>query len=105
MSRSSKYNAIKTEIDGFLFDSRREAIRYAELKMLEQAGEITDLELQPVYPCLVNGKLVCKYIADFRYKLPSGREVVEDAKGAKTPVYRLKNKLVNALYGVVIVEV
>lgn len=105
MSRSSKYNAIKTEIDGYVFASRREANRYAELKILEKAGEIKDLELQPVYPCLVNGKLVCKYIADFRYKLSSGREVVEDAKGAKTPVYRLKNKLVNALYGVVIVEV
>ena len=72
---------------------------------MESAGEITDLELQPVYKCVVNGVLVCKYIADFLYKLPSGRVVVEDAKGVKTDVYRLKNKLVRALYGVVIVEV
>ena len=101
----SKYNAIKTEVDGFVFASRREANRYSELKLMEYAGEIKNLELQPKYPCLVNGVLVCTYIADFRYRLQSGREVVEDAKGAKTDVYRIKNKLVRALYGVVIVEV
>lgn len=102
----NKYNAIKTEIDGFVFHSRREANRYAELKLLECAGEIKDLELQPVYPCEVNGKLVCKYIADFRYICTKrGNVVIEDAKGVKTPLYRLKNKLVRALFDVVIVEV
>lgn len=104
--RRSKYNAIKTEVDGYVFASRKEANRYSELKLLESAGEIKDLELQPVYPCEVNGKLVCKYIADFRYtSVNTGGVVVEDAKGAKTPVYRLKNKLVRAIYGVVIIEV
>ena len=103
--RRGKYNAKRTEIDGYIFASRREANRYSELKLMESAGEIKDLELQPVYPCVVNDDLVCKYIADFRYKIPSGREVVEDAKGVKTPEYRIKNKLVRALYGVVIVEV
>lgn len=103
--RQGKYNAKKTEVDGFIFASRHEANRYSELKLMKAAGEITDLELQPVYPCVVNGYLVCKYVADFRYRLPSGHEVVEDAKGVKTAVYLLKNKLVRALYNVVIVEV
>lgn len=103
--RRGKYNARKTEIDGYVFDSRREANRYSELKLIEAAGEIKSLELQIPYPCIVNEQLVCKYIADFRYKLPSGRVVVEDAKGYKTDLYRLKNKLVRALYGVAIVEV
>src|SRR5512133_1834187 len=103
--RRGKYNAKKTEIDGYVFSSRREANRYSELKLLEAAREIKDLELQPKYPCVVNGELVCTYIADFRYKTASGHEVVEDAKGVKTAVYRIKNKLVRALYGVVIVEV
>jgi len=102
----SKYHAIKTEINGIIFASRREANRYAELLLLEKAGEIKDIELQPVYPCVVNGKLVCKYIADFRYiSTKRGNTVIEDAKGVKTPVYRVKNKLVQALYGVLIIEV
>ena len=106
MSRSSKYNAVKTEIDGFLFASRREAIRYAELKMLEDAGEITDLELQPVFPCVINDKAICKYIADFRYTdTKTGKVVIEDAKGFKTDVYRIKKKMVQAIYNIVIVEV
>lgn len=104
--RQGKYNAIKTEVDGYVFASRREANRYQELRLLERVGEIEDLELQPVYPCVVNDVLVCKYIADFRYTaLPRGNVVVEDAKGVKTAVYRLKNKLVCAIYGVVIIEV
>lgn len=104
--RRSKYNAIKTEVDGYIFASRKEANRYSELKLLERAGEIKDLELQPVYPCVINGKLVCKYIADFRYiSTKRGNVIIEDAKGAKTPVYRLKNKLVQALYNIIIIEV
>ena len=106
MSRSSKYNAIKTEIDGFLFDSRREAIRYAELKMLEQAGEITDLELQPIFPCVINEKPICKYIADFRYTdVKTGKVIIEDTKGFKTDLYLVKKKMVKAIYNIVIVEV
>jgi hypothetical protein len=102
----SKYHAIKTEVDGFVFASRREANRYSELKLMEYAGEIKNLELQPKYPCLVNGVLVCTYIADFRYTATKrGNQVVEDAKGVKTPLYRVKKKLTEALYNVLIIEV
>jgi len=102
----SKYNAIKTEVDGYIFASRKEAARYSELKILEKAGEISDLELQPQYPCTVNSKLICKYIADFRYTSNKrGNVVIEDAKGFKTPVYRLKKKMVEAIYNIIIIEV
>lgn len=102
----SKYNAIKTEIDGYIFASRREANYYSELSLREKAGEISDLELQPQYPCVVNGKLVCKYVADFRYyDIKNEYVVIVDVKGFKTPVYRLKKKLVEAIYNIVITEV
>lgn len=100
----SKYNAIKTEIDGRVFDSRAEARRFSELRLWEKSGEIKDLECQPKFDVTVNGKHICNYLADFRYTI-EGRQVVEDVKGVKTPVYRLKKKLVEAIYGIEIVEV
>lgn len=104
MFSRSKYGAKKTEVDGFVFASKREAARYSELKTLERAGEIQHLQLQPRFPCFVEGKLICTYIADFQYHDKEGRHV-EDAKGYKTDVYKLKKKLVEALYGIVIEEV
>lgn len=104
--RRGKYNAKKTEVDGRVFDSRAEARRYSELCLLEKAGEIKDLECQPVYPCLVEGKLVCKYIADFRYlHIKTSYTVIEDVKGVKTPVYKLKKRLVECLYNITITEI
>ena len=101
----NKYRAVKTEVDGIMFDSKREAARYMELMLLQKAGEISHLELQPSFVCMVNGKKICTYKADFRYFDANG-SVVEDVKGMKTPVYRLKKKLVEALYpGVTIQEV
>ena len=101
----NKYRAVKTEVDGIVFDSKREAARYMELMLLQRAGEISHLELQPVYECVVNGKKICTYRADFRYFTKLGN-IVEDVKGVKTPIYRLKKKLVEALYaGVTILEV
>lgn len=101
---SSKYGNKKVELDGFLFDSKRESQRYVELKLLERAGEIENLELQPQFPCIVNKKKICIYIADFRY-VEKGRTVIEDSKGVRTDVYKIKKKLVEALYGVIIFEV
>ena len=69
----SKYRNRKTTIDGIAFDSKAEARRYAELKLLERAGEIKDLELQPKYRLLdgfkKNGKTYrpIDYIDEFRY--------------------------------------
>jgi hypothetical protein len=99
-SRESKYGNRKTEIDGFVFASKREADRYSELKLLARAGEISELELQPAFDLTVNGWNCGKYIADFRYVDKDGAAVVEDAKGVRTAVYSLKRKLVKAIYGI-----
>ncbi len=105
MMNKNKYRAVKTEVDGIVFDSKREAARYMELMLLERAGEISHLELQPKYDCIINGKKICTYKADFRYFTKLGN-IVEDVKGVKTPIYRLKKKLVEALYaGVTIQEI
>lgn len=103
---SNKYGARRTVVDGHLFDSIAEARRYSELRMTELAGGLRDLELQPSFELLVNGIKVGVYRADFRYMSPdSGAVVVEDVKGFRTPTYRLKRKLVEAIYGIEIVEV
>ena len=109
MKRASKYKSIKVTVDGITFDSKREAKRYGELKIMEKAGLIAELETQPVYRLEANGKLVCKYIADFRYfdnaKQTFVTEDVKSAFTAKLPVYRIKNKLMKAIHGIDIQEV
>lgn len=107
MNRPNKFSAIPTEIDGIRFASRAEARRYADLKLLERAGEIRGLELQPRFRCVVDGTLVCTYVADFAY-FRGNERVTEDVKSkpTKTPVYRLKMKLMAACFrGVRITEI
>ena len=94
----SKYRAIRTEIDGITFASKKEAARYQELRMLERAGYISGLELQPRFPLHINGVKVCDYVADFGYLARDQKPVVEDVKGMKTSVYRLKYKMFHACY-------
>lgn len=103
MLKRSKYGAKKTIVDGITFDSMAEAARYGALKIIEAAGLISDLRLQVRYDITVNGRKVCRYVADFVY-IENGKEVVEDVKGMKTPVYNLKKKLMEAVFGVVILE-
>ena len=104
--RTSKYKARPTEVDGILFASKGEAHRYRQLCLRVRAGEISDLELQPRYPLVVNGVNVGTYVADFRYvETATGATVTEDFKGFRTPLFKLKAKLVRALYGVEVVEV
>jgi len=105
--KKNKYNAKKTIIDGIKFDSKKEAARYTELKLMEKGGVIRDLELQPRFDIVINGMKVCYYRADFSY-MESGELVVEDVKSsytAKLPVYRLKNKLMKAVHNITIKEV
>jgi hypothetical protein len=105
-AKKAKYRSVPTKIDGIRFASKKEAARYAALKLLEKAGQITDLKLQPVIKCQANGVHICDYRADFFYVQPKVTPLVvyEDCKGFKTPVYRLKRKLVKALTGIEIVE-
>jgi hypothetical protein len=101
-----KYGNKKTEVDGVTFDSKKEANRYSQLKLLLLAGVIAELECQPGFDLVVNGKKVCKYVADFRYRdVATGKVVVEDAKGFKTDVYKIKKRLLFALLGIEVVEV
>jgi hypothetical protein len=95
-------------VDGILFDSKAEAKRYSELKLLLKAGKILSLLTQFKYPLLVNETVVGTYRADFVYreKTKSGeRLVIEDVKGCRTREFILKKKLVKAIYGIDIVEV
>lgn len=97
----SKYRAVKTTIDGVTFDSKKEAARYQELRLMERSNLISNLELQPKY--ILISKFTSKsgenvrqlaYIADFRYFDETlGTTVVEDVKGMKTDVYKIKRKL------------
>lgn len=101
----SKFGNRWTEVDGIKFQSQAEATRYSELRLLEKAGVISGLELQPRYNIQVNGHHVCQYRGDFRYIDEFGKTVLEDAKGMVTPVYSLKRKLMKAVYGIDISEI
>lgn len=107
--KPGKYLNVKTEVDGILFDSQAEANHYWDLKQREREGEITDLELQPVFPLVVNGVRVAQYRADFAYvNVANRRRVIEDVKSEKTradKVYQLKKKMVKAIYGIDVEEV
>lgn len=103
--RAHKYKAKRTQVDGVSFPSLAESRRYAVLKLLERAGEISNLELQPSFPIDIGGRHICLYKADFAY-FKDGQRITEDVKGVRTPVYNLKKKLVEALYpGTKIIEI
>jgi hypothetical protein len=104
--RRSKYGAVPTVVDNMRFASKREAAHYGTLKILERAGKISLLQLQPGFRLEVKGQLICTYVADFQYLDHGTMHVVtEDVKGMKTPVYRIKKKLLKALYDIDIVEI
>ena len=103
--KPNKYHAIKTTIDGKTFDSKKESLRYNELKILEKAGEISELVLQPEFilqdAFKKNGKKYRPiiYRADFKYKEKGHPgEVVEDVKGVKTKDFMIKQKLFEARF-------
>lgn len=102
-AKRHKYGAKSETIDGHRFPSKKEARRYCTLKMLAQQGMISGLKIQPKFPIMLNGVLVTTYIADFEY-VENGKRIYEDAKGYKTPVYRLKKKLVEAVHKIKITE-
>ena len=99
----NKYRNKKVQVDMYVFDSIAESIRYKELKLLERAGEISELKLQPRFllqeAFRKNGKSYRKieYIADFQY-IEKGKTIVEDVKGIQTDVFKLKHKIFEKLY-------
>lgn len=125
--KRSKYGNRKTVVNGIEFDSRKEAVRYQELRLLERAGKISGLRLQEKFILIPSqreastevyksgpqkgrrkpGKLLekeCSYIADFCYT-ENGEIVVEDTKGFRTEAYKIKRKLMLERYGIQIKEV
>ena len=108
----SKYRNIRTVVDGHTFDSKKEARRYGELRLLERAGKISDLQMQVKFEFDINGRLLkssnrkVTYAADFVY-YEKGVRVVEDVKSSATrfnPTYRLKKALMAHVNGVEIKE-
>lgn len=111
LGSTSKYRAQPTVIDNLRFDSLKESRRYLSLKLLLQLRQISNLEIQPSFPLeqvnLATGEITScgHYVADFRYyDKRAGAVVVEDVKGMRTPVYRLKKKWVEAQHGIRITE-
>ena len=125
----NKYGNKKVIVDGVVFDSKREARRYQELKMLERCGSISDLRRQVKYELipvqreestrvytkgrkkgqLIVGKTIERavdYVADFVYTdTATGKTVVEDTKGMRTKDYIIKRKLMLYIHGIKIHEV
>ena len=103
MYKYNKYHNTKVVINGIKFDSKKEGNRYLELKILEQAGQIKNLELQKrfeICPKKYENKRARYYVADFVYE-ENGRLVIEDCKSPITkanPVYSLKKALVLVNY-------
>lgn len=93
-----KYLSKKTVVDGITFDSKKESLRYLDLKRKQELGQISDLELQPSFTLQEKFKRDGKtyrpivYVADFRY-VENGKVIVEDVKGFKTKDYILKKKM------------
>lgn len=115
MKKPSKYNNRKVELDGFTFDSQKEARRYSELKILVRVGEISELELQKSFVLAESVKFnneprakpAIRYVADFSY-MENGVMIVEDVKSKTTkslPAYRLKKHLMKSIHGIEIQEI
>ena len=104
---SKYYNKITVTGDGIRHDSRKEANRWEELKLLQRAGKIKNLQRQVKFeltPKLADFR-ASYYIADFVYEdLASGKTVVEDCKGMRTPAYIIKRKLMLYVHGIRILE-
>lgn len=102
----NKYRAVKTRIGNIIFDSKAEAQRYQELILLQKAGEIKGLILQPQFLLQESfryyGKAIraITYIADFQYfDIKTSQVIVEDVKGMETREFQIKKKLFLKQYG------
>lgn len=99
MKGRSKFNNVKTVVDGLPFDSKKEAARWIALVAMQRSGTISGLRRQVRIPIRVNDVIVCRYVADFVY-VEAGQRIVEDVKSSFTrmnPVYRLKKKMLAAM--------
>jgi len=96
--KRAKYKNVKTIVDGIKFDSGKEAARWVQLRQEEADGAVQNLQRQVRFRCEVKGQLITTYIADFTY-YRRGELIVEDCKGIILPIFKLKQKLVRACFG------
>ena len=107
-TKSSKFNNVKSEIDGHKFDSKKESEFYGSLKIKKQAGLIKDFKMQVPYEIIVNNIRIANYFLDFLVENNDGTIEYIDIKGKdkktnkfiKTGVFALKKRLVEAIYGI-----
>ena len=93
---------------GRVFDSMREMKHWINLELLERSGEITNLEYQPKFPVLINGKAFCTFTGDASYFDKGGNWTVVDVKStgtAKDAAYRLRKKAAELFHGIKVTEV
>lgn len=103
--RKSKYKNSRCIVNNIVFDSVKEGKRYVVLYGLQASGKISLLRLQVPFKIFINGKQACTYKADFVYYDDSGKRIIEDAKGVRTPMYNLKKKMLFLQYGLRIKEI
>jgi hypothetical protein len=99
--RRNKYHAQPVEIDGLKFASKKEARRYADLKLLQRAGEVRSFAVHPWYPLLVDGQIVGRMTLDFEVIWANGEVTFEDTKSrptATSEAYRLRRKILEACH-------
>lgn len=119
----TKYKSKATDVDGIVFQSKREAKRYIQLKQLQESGEITDLQRQVKFLLIpkqvepdkvgpkggiTKGRVIERevaYIADFTYRDVEGNLIVEDTKGVRTQDYIIKRKLMLERHGIRVREI
>jgi hypothetical protein len=105
MLKRPKYNNKKTNVNGILFDSKKEADRWVLLTRRATIGEVVDLHLQVPFVFALEGKKMFTYKADFVYFDKVANElIVEDVKGFRTPLYKLKKKLIENQHQITITE-
>ncbi|MGI9142812.1 MAG: DUF1064 domain-containing protein [Fluviibacter sp.] len=110
-SGKARYQVVepaRRTMDGVLFASQKEMKRYAELRLLVRAGEITDLALQPKFEVDGNGEPFCVYTADFSYRDKAGNLIVEEIKStgtAKDAAYKLRKKAAELAFDMTVTEV
>ena len=115
-SRKNKFNAVKVEIDGLTFDSKKEAKRYIQLKAMQQHKEIRELKNHQCFELAPKTRIAgekrakpaLRYFADFTYYTAAGEFVVEDVKSAitrKTASYRNKKHLMKTVLNIDVQEV
>lgn len=110
-SARSKFGNVRVTLDGYTFDSKAEAARYGELKLLVRAGAISGLHVHPRYELIAAGPVISikgrlqmpvvgVYEADFSYEDKTHGEMIEDVKGLDTPLSAWKRKHMKAQYGI-----